>query len=318
MQAKRRTLLAAMASLPLAARAAPSHGWQPRRPVDMLISYPVGGGADNIGRALASQITTQQKGWEIIPMNKPGGGGLIFLRALSEAQPNGGTIGICLSSQLTFPPDGARTQAFELANYTLLGAVATSYLTIIVKSKGPITSIDTFRAFAKKKGAVSIAVSPTFSWISNALSDSLGVPVIGVVYKGAGEYLPALVGGHVDLVLWAGGTQQLEAAGTIDVIATVAPQRMPGAPSVSTLKESGIPVEVESHFIMLAPKGMDTNIADVLIDVVAEAAQNAVFQNRMEALLGRPARYIPPNELAPLIEAQQKVAVEYESQYRER
>ncbi|OWT63962.1 hypothetical protein CEY11_06590 [Candidimonas nitroreducens] len=307
-------MLAAMASLPLAAQAAANNSWQPRRPIEMLISYPAGGGADTIGRALAAQVG-RQAGWKIIPMNKPGAGGLVFLRDLSEAKPDGSRIGICLSSQLTFPPGGSKSLAVNIDDYVLLGSVATSYMTILSKGGGPLASIDAIKSYAKKNGSVSIAVSPTFSWLSHALSDALGVTVIGVVYKGASEYLPALLGGHVDLVVWAGGTQQLEAAGTVVVVATLASQRIPGDPSIPTLKENGIPIEVEADFIVLAPKAMDTGITETFTGVIAKAAQSPAFQSRMEALLGRPARYVAPQQLFPHLKAQQQVALEYESRY---
>ena len=88
---KRRGLLAgvgAMVAAPHLARAA----W-PERPLQLIVPFAAGGGTDISARTMA-QFLERELGQPVVVQNRPGAGGEIGLSAISDARPDGYTIGI--------------------------------------------------------------------------------------------------------------------------------------------------------------------------------------------------------------------------------
>lgn len=74
----------------LAATAAPAQDWTPSGPVTMKIGFRAGGGADTLGRLLAQELA-ERRGWEVIPQNVDGRGGLAL--AMDGRRTAGGRAG---------------------------------------------------------------------------------------------------------------------------------------------------------------------------------------------------------------------------------
>lgn len=79
-----------------------------------------------------------------------------------------------------------------------------------------------------------------------------------VVFKGSAEAIPAMLGGHLDLVvIGAGNAVAHVAGGRMRVIAVAAPQRLPGTLSnVPTWKEQGIDLAYGAWRAIMGPKGL--------------------------------------------------------------
>lgn len=141
-----------------------------------------------------------------------------------------------------------------------------------------------------------MAMSATFQWVATALSKTLGVEVTGVVYKGAGEFLPALLGNHVDLAFWAGGTEQYERSGTVRVLGTFSSEHIPGSPHIVTFKKSGVPIELALHFVLMVPKTLNEGASRCVSPVGASRLDHVspLLEVLLEGHLPAPARVEPP------------------------
>src|SRR3712207_3268652 len=91
----RRAALAAMGTLVAAPapRAQPgaSPGWNPTRPVRLIVTYPPGGVNDIVGRILAEPLG-HELGQPVVVENRAGAAGNVGTQAAAQAEPDGHTI----------------------------------------------------------------------------------------------------------------------------------------------------------------------------------------------------------------------------------
>src|SRR5688572_6399656 len=85
------------------ASAAPAESDFPARPVRMLVPYPPGGGLDLPGRAVGEKFA-QQTGRQLVLDNRGGAGGLIAGEIVANAAPDGYTLILASSGQVSIAP----------------------------------------------------------------------------------------------------------------------------------------------------------------------------------------------------------------------
>src|SRR5262245_18397307 len=86
----RAVILAAAAAMTLAATSAVAQDY-PNRLITFIVPYPTGGSTDLIARAVAEPLR-ERLGQPVIVENRVGGGGVVGLEAGARAQPDGYTI----------------------------------------------------------------------------------------------------------------------------------------------------------------------------------------------------------------------------------
>ena len=186
----RRAVLLSAAGMALPWRGAHAAGFTPQRNIELLVGFVPGGTADAIARLLASEISSRH-GWSCVTVNRPGGGGVLMQRALAGAVPDGHTLGVSASYQLMYTPQGMSAPPFGVEGFRQLASVAASPMALVAKVDGPCATFEQLKAHARSKGAVSLALSPPFTWLGDRLGAELGINIISVPFKGAGESLPA-------------------------------------------------------------------------------------------------------------------------------
>jgi tripartite-type tricarboxylate transporter receptor subunit TctC len=70
--------------------AAPDTDW-PKKPIQMILSFPAGGSTDVFARSIAVPLG-EALGQAVVIENKPGAGGMIGMTAAAKANPDGYTI----------------------------------------------------------------------------------------------------------------------------------------------------------------------------------------------------------------------------------
>ncbi len=91
----RRAALAAMGTLlaapALRAQPGANPGWNPTRPVRLIVTYPPGGVNDIVGRIVAEPLG-RELGQPVVVENRAGAGGNIGTQAAAQAEPDGHTL----------------------------------------------------------------------------------------------------------------------------------------------------------------------------------------------------------------------------------
>jgi len=254
----------------------------PAKPIQLVVGYPAGGNTDSIARRLV-QDAKEMLGWEIVVLNKVGGGGVLGMQYVAEAQPDGYTLGLATSSNLTNAPwvmDVAKDLIERTTGLVWLGRPQTG---IAVRSESPIRNIkDMIEEARRNPGKVSIGLQGQGSGASLVLQAiSLDEKVNFALAPYAGE-VPAvndLLGGHITSVATSAFSfQRFVTAGTLRTIASVNEDRLQSEPDIPTLIEQGYPYNLPTVFYLLGPKKLPEAIAKRIADGFSRVASTAAYR----------------------------------------
>jgi len=239
----------------------------PERPVRFLVGFVAGGAVDLTARTLAQKLT-ERWGQQVIVDNRPGAGGAIVMPIAAKAPRDGHTIMMGSSTQFTIGPamQPGRSAYEPLSRFAPISQVVVSPIVLTVHPSLPARSVQELIQYVKTKpGQLSFASpgSGTGSHIAGVFfGRSIGAELIHVPYKGGGDAIVALVGGHVPISLGAVSTALPHMkSGKLRALGVTEARRLSIAPDVPTVAESGLPgFEVSQWYGVFAPAGTPTVI----------------------------------------------------------
>lgn len=274
----------ALASCAVFAVAAGQAQAYPDQPIVIVVPTQAGGGVDNSARLFAQAI--EQNKLLPVPVvikNMPGSGGVIGMRAVRDAAPDGYTIGLwnlSISASKVLGVSDFGIQAFDIVAKT-----GTSETVIATNSDSKFKSLAEVFDFARTNDgkvldATNIGTMPFFSTL--VLAQTAGVRFRPVQTGGGAERLKAILGGHADIAVFGTDVYQQHAGGGLRALALLSAQRTPTLPDVPTARELGYDVVFENPDLWLAPKGVQQDRLDVLREVLRKATETDMVKNGIE------------------------------------
>ncbi len=243
------------------ASAAPAQGWKPERNVELTIPTTPGGSNDIAGR-LIHKLWTELK---LLPVsssivNRSGGEHIVAYSYIAQRTGDPYALGIMSTPMLVNPIEG-RTQLTH-NDLTPIAYLITEPMIALVRADSPIrTGRDLLDALKKNPASVSIALTSTGHRVSVGLPmHRAGVNLKGVrmpAFKGGGETVTAVLGGHIDVLITSVSTSVPHVeSGKMRGIAVSSNKRLGGAlAAVPTWQELGYPSSGSWKGIV-APKGI--------------------------------------------------------------
>ena len=255
-----------VAVLLLVAGPANAQTWAPQKPVEIVVPNTPGGTNDKLARSIEAVLVNGKLLTPAVAIvNKPGGGGQIARTYVNQrgADPHVLLIGTP-SLLMSHIIDGSR---LDVEDFTPVALIFNDYIAFAVNAGSPIaTGRDLVARMRSDARSVSVglpgALGSTHQHIVTALfMKSIGTSprnMKAVAFRGSGEGITALLGGHVDLVTTgAGNASPHAAAGKLRVVAVSSPQRLHGSlASTPTWKEQGVDLTYGSWRAVFAPKGV--------------------------------------------------------------
>jgi tripartite-type tricarboxylate transporter receptor subunit TctC len=256
----------------------------PVKPLRIVAPFAPGGGTDFIAR-VAAQKLTETLGQQVIVDNRPGAGGALGAEIGAKSPPDGYTMTLIAGSycvnpalyKLNFDPINDITPVIQLSQGPFL---------VVVHPSLPIKTIKDLVAVAKAKpGGIAYASSGTGSIVHLAtelFADVVGVKMVHVPYKGTGPATTDTIAGHVQL-LWGSMATTLPQMknGRLRGIAVTTAKRIPAAPEIPTILESGIKYDVILWHGLVAPKNLPRPILDRLNGDLNKILQNKDMQDKL-------------------------------------
>ena len=89
-----------------------AEGWKPEGPIKMIIAFAAGGGADTHSRLVADELSAAT-GWEIIPEQVTGKGGVNALVALKDMPADGTAIAMVVTESIGYNAAAAKGLLLE-------------------------------------------------------------------------------------------------------------------------------------------------------------------------------------------------------------
>jgi tripartite-type tricarboxylate transporter receptor subunit TctC len=285
-------------------------GSYPTQPVKIIIQAPAGNGPDVLARIIAERLG-QLWGQQVLILNRPGAGGLIAAQAAASAQPDGYTLYMPSSSTFLVLPARHAKLPFDLdRDFTRIGMVAQAPLVIAAAPSLGINSVPDLIARAKERPGDIMYSALGRGTLPHAASELFqrraGIELRYISYGGTNQALQDVMGGRLGLVFDGFGALAgaLE-TGTVKVLATTAPERLPHFPHLPTVAETLPDFVALSWSPMLAPTGTPAHIIDkVSVDLRAVLAQPDL-QERLRHI-GHTVRPMSPAEVTAFIDSERK------------
>ncbi len=274
----------------LVADAAAQAGDYPSRSIKMIIPYAPGGTDDVTGRIVGKKLS-EMFGQPVIVENHPGVGGTVAMGLTAKSTPDGYTIAVADSGQMSIAPSLYAKLAYQpLRDLTPVSNVALVPYVLAVNPKVPATTVKELIELAKaKKGSMTYGSTGTggSTDLAMRLFKSLaGIDVLQVPYKGVSPYVTALLAGEIDMVISDLGILAPHGkAGKLRFLATASSKRAKSAPDLPTIAEAGVEgYAVDFWAGIVGPAGMPRPVVDKLNSSIVGALKAADVQQRFDDL----------------------------------
>ncbi len=288
------------------AEPAVANGW-PERPVRIIVPFAAGGSSDVAARILGQHLTSAF-GEQFLVENRPGAAGVLAADLVSRSTPDGYTLLMASTSQISVMPLMSKTPYDPVKDFAAIAIVGTNPFVLTVHPSIPASTLAEFLAYAR---ASPVPLSYASSGVGSLghlsmelLLKRAGLAMTPVMYKGGTAQLNDVIAGYVKVAFLNLSTvAPFAASGALRLLAVTSEKRSPRIAAVPTLIESGFPsLKVLNWVGLMAPAGTPKNI----VDRIAGETSRAVRDPKVAALLlanGIEPLGSSPEEFAALIAA---------------
>ena len=260
----------------------------PAKAVTIINPFPPGGSVDTMARLLAQKLN-ESWGQPVIVENRAGASGTIGLTAVARAPADGHVLGIILITHAANVTLQGIKQPYDLVrDFTPVTQFMAQPYVLVVNPSLPVRSIGELIALAKAKpDAITYGSSGVGSMLHLAgelFAFQAKVKITHVPYKGVAPAISGVAGGHVAMTFAArASAQPLIAAGRLRALAVTVPNRLPAAPEIPTMRESGMPglYDVTGWYGIGGPAGMPGPVVEKLQQDIARVLKLPDVRERM-------------------------------------
>jgi len=218
----------------------------PTRPVTLIAPWPPGGAIDTLCRILGAKLT-DRLGRSVVIENRPGAGSVIGVAAAARAAPDGYTLVMGGSASLALSVTIYKRLPYDpTKDFAPIALTTRIPFVLVVNRSLPAHSVLELIQLAKQKpGELSYASggpgSPHHLY-AELLKSMTGIEMAHIPYKGSTPALSDIVAGHVP-VMFADivGALPLIRDGKVRALGVSSITRVPAAPEIPTIAESGVP-----------------------------------------------------------------------------
>ena len=250
----------------------------PTRPIEMIVTWGPGGGADVTGRILARLIEPELK--VSIPVeNVAGATGMTGLMKLINGQPEGYQVAIVTADSYgLLAAPGQRWSMKDVIPVAVLTQQRSGYF---VKEDSPFkTWTDVEKAAAKSALKVGLTGLGSPEDVATAtIAKRKNLKLTSVPYAKPGERYAALLGGHTDLLYeQAGDLKSFIQGKQLRPILFLAKERAAPFENVQTSKDVGLDLVVDQFRTLTIKAGTPPDRVKLLADKIAKATASAEYK----------------------------------------
>lgn len=250
-----------------------------RRPVDMVVPFGPGGGADLVGRAVGNAME-KEIDQQIPVVNVPGSTGSTGMTKMLSSRP-GESMAILIQDTLTTVPAGGAS--FTLEEIKAVCRLQSMPSALMVK-KDTYADWEALAADAKSKpGELKVATVGANSVddiVLAALAQDLGTEFRAVPFSEPSERYSALLGGQVDVLYeQLGDVKQYLDSGDFVPVVLINDGPVEGYEDVPTAEDLGLPAEVVLPQFRGIVVSADTS--DDIVGALSDACGAAVETDEM-------------------------------------
>ncbi len=260
----------------------------PDKPVKLIVPFPPGGGTDIISRVIADKLSSTL-GWKMVIENKPGAGGVVGLDAAAKSKPDGYTLVMGQTSNMSIAPSLNSGLSYDpVKDFAPVTLVSELPIAVVVGNDSPIKSFADLIKAAKAEPGKLLMASPGNATVAHLTGEyikkALNVNFKHIPYKGTAQALPDVISGRA--TFFVASVESVKGpvkAGQVRAIAVTSAKRVAEWPNVPTVAESGSPgFSATTWFGIAVPAGTPEPIIAKLNTEITKVMQAADVKARLE------------------------------------
>jgi len=279
----------------------------PTRTVQIVVPFTAGATADIIARLVGPRLAER---WNVpvVTDNRPGASGSIGIAFAAKAPPDGHTL-LFVATSFAMMPALLPKLAFDpIKSLAPVGIAATSALSLVVHPVLPVRSAAEFVRLAKRRPGDLHYSSPGNGTAQHLAMElfklETKLDIVHVPYRGLSLAINDLVGGHVVVMIPTLQTIHPHVTtGRLRMLAVLSGTRSSAFPAVPTLREQGVPLEIETWYGALVPAGTPAAVIGKLNADISSALQQTAIAAQLEKL-GMQTASGPPERFEALIKSE--------------
>jgi len=271
----------------------------PTKPIRVIVSFPPGGAADQIARAVSEPLA-QALGQPVVVENRAGANGNIAGDFVSKQPADGYTLLMSSGGTVSINPHLYAKMSFDPTKDLVPVAAAARVLVFLEVNpqKVPVKDAKEFLAYLKANpgklsyGSPGNGSSPHLA--AEMMKAQTNLFATHIPYRGAAPAMQDLLGGQLDFMFDPGIGLQHVKAGKLKLLAVGSPKRSPQYPDVPTLDEVGLKnFDADTWFGFYAPGGTPQPVVAKLNAEINKVLRSPAFAERMNAIGAIPAPMSP-------------------------
>jgi tripartite-type tricarboxylate transporter receptor subunit TctC len=261
----------------------------PNKPITLVVAYPPGGSTDLTGRAVAESLSKILK-QPVIVENIGGAGGAVGAQKVVNANADGYTLLLGANNEVVINKLINPAVKYDgVKDLQAIGLVAAQPMVLVTAPKTGIKTTDEFIAAVKpnpgKFSYGSSGIGTALHLAGEMTKEKAGLFMVHIPYRGVAPLTSDLIGGSIEygFFVLSSALPQIK-SGKINAIAITTAKRSAAAPDIPTLGEhpklKGL--NIESWFVLAAPKALPASIAYALKQALQTALQDPALRKRLE------------------------------------
>jgi tripartite-type tricarboxylate transporter receptor subunit TctC len=278
----------------------------PERIVRIIVPFPAGGATDIVARLLAERFNMAWAHATVVE-NVSGAAGATGTAQAAKAAADGHTLLMATGTTTTLLPHLRRSLPYDpLRDFDAVALLCSFPNLLVVRPGVPAQSVSELIEVARASpGKLSYASSgygasphiaaEWFKFITK--TDILHVP-----FTGSAPALPALLGGHVDMMFDTMPTVwPLVQEGKLRALGVTTSERVPFVPEIPAIAETLPGYDVTSWLGIMVPAGTPADLRAKIASAIAQFVQDAAIVRQLKDLGAVAAKPNSPADFAAVI-----------------
>jgi tripartite-type tricarboxylate transporter receptor subunit TctC len=278
----------------------------PSKPVQMIVPYTAGGGADVVMRGVAQRLA-EAWGKNVVVDNRAGASGMIGTEFVAKAEPDGYVL---LGHTSSYPATAAIREKlpFDPARSIVpVAAIAKTPLVLVVHPSLPAKSVKELVALAKanpgKLNYSSAGTGGNNHFAASLFASAAGINLTHIPYKGVAEAAISVMSGEVEMLFASSPAVSPQVkSGRLRALGVTSLEPSSLLPGLPAIAQSGVPgYSYELWWAIFAPAGMAAErrnfIAAAIAHILASADMKKFLSEQNIEVWSLPAPQL--NDLLP-------------------
>ncbi|CAG0979763.1 hypothetical protein BURK1_01680 [Burkholderiales bacterium] len=299
----RRSLLIAGATLALAPRLALSQDRYPSRPVEFIVPWGAGGGADQLARR-TGKLLEAELNVSVPILNVPGATGNTGMAKLLAAAPDGHSMAVFIADTLATLAGGKGR--YKLADIVPLAVMIRQPSGLFVKADAKWKTFDDLLADSRN-GEIKVGITGFGSAdeMHVVKFNEKGSKFRPVPFAAPGERYSSVLGGHADVLIeQAGDVKSFLDSKQMRPILFFADQPQVGHESIALANRYGVTLAISQFRAIVMRAGTDPAHVKAMSAALDKVARSEDFRKFLMDELAFADSYIPSDKAGPFIAEQ--------------